>query len=88
MNLYIKEREYETVQLDEEWIVMNTDKFTVTKLNGIGGYCWSLLENPQSIQSITQLVEIHYQIKNSTLSNDIEDFISELINFGLVRHAI
>ncbi|TXC92344.1 PqqD family protein [Metabacillus litoralis] len=88
MNQYVKESEYETIQLEEEWIVMNTDNFTVTKLNGIGGYCWSLLENPQSIQTLTQSVQRHYQLNTDALAKDIEEFIVELINYGLVRHAV
>jgi hypothetical protein len=88
MKQYIKKGEYETVHLDDEWIIMNTDNFTVTKLNAIGGFCWTLLEHPQSISSLSQSILQKYDLQNESLQTDIEEFIGELIEYGLVHHAV
>lgn len=86
MTQYIQSSPYETVQLDNEWIVMNTDQFTVTKLNQIGGYCWTLLQQPQTISSL--ISEIKKNFKLETKASDLETFIVELMEYGLVKHAI
>ncbi|HWJ79398.1 MAG TPA: PqqD family protein [Niallia sp.] len=88
MQQYIKKDNYETVQLDHEWIIMNTDHFTVTKLNDIGGFCWSLLENPQSTEALTQSVKVQFHLDNLNLSIHIEDFLRELMEYGLIQHAV
>ncbi len=88
MRQYVKSKDYETVQLDEEWFIMNTDQFTVTKINELGGYCWSQLATPQSVDTLTQQVMEQFHIENKLLSINIEEFLKELIEYGLVRHAI
>ncbi|WP_368657345.1 PqqD family protein [Metabacillus halosaccharovorans] len=88
MQHYIKKDDYETVQLDNEWIIMNTDQFTVTKLNEIGGFCWSLLEKPQTINALTQSVMVQFNIDQVNLSNHINDFLQELMEYGLIQHAV
>ncbi|MCM3650399.1 PqqD family protein [Metabacillus litoralis] len=88
MKQYIKRSDFETVHLDDEWIIMNTENFTVTKLNDLGGYCWTLLEHPQSINSLCQLIRDHYELQNETLQADIEAFLEELMEYELVQHAV
>ncbi len=88
MKHYIKIDEYETIQLDNEWIIMNTDQFTVTKLNAIGGYCWSLLESPHTPNELAQNVKIKFELDNIDLPNHIEDFLQELMKCDLVKHAV
>lgn len=84
---YRKKNEYETLQLDNEWVILNTDDYTVTKLNDMGGYCWALLQEPQSIDSLIQSVHEKYQLKELT-QKDIKAFLLELIEYGLVQHAV
>ncbi|MBO1512385.1 PqqD family protein [Metabacillus bambusae] len=88
MKQYIKKSDYETVNLDDEWIIMNTDNFTVTKLNAIGGFCWTLLEHPQSISSLSQSIKQNYDLQNESLLTDVEEFLGELIEYGLVQNAV
>ncbi|MBU7593498.1 PqqD family protein [Metabacillus halosaccharovorans] len=88
MQQYIKKDDFETVQLDQEWIIMNTNQFTVTKLNEIGGFCWSLLEEPQTINALTQSVRVQFDIDQVNLSNHIYEFLQELMEYGLIQHAV
>lgn len=88
MTQYIKKSDYEAVQLDDQWIILNTDQFTVTKLNDLGGYCWSLLDSPQTVERMTQLIEEKYLLDNNSLSSSIQEFLQELIEYGLVQHAV
>ncbi|SEC07873.1 PqqD family protein [Paenibacillus sp. GP183] len=88
MTAYIRKNDYEAVQLDLECIILNTDAFTVIKLNEVGGFCWSLLGEVQSIDSIVQAIRMEYEFVEESVEQDIEAFLSELIEQGLVEHAV
>jgi hypothetical protein len=88
MKQYIQKKQFETVQIDNEWIIMNTDEYTVTKLNELGGYCWTLLQQPQSISSLITFLSDKYEIENEINHEDLEAFLVELMEYGLVSHAV
>jgi hypothetical protein len=88
MTQYIQKDNYETTKFDDEWIILNTDNYTITKLNDIGGFCWTLLHETQTINSLHQAIETEYDLANEKMEQDIEIFLSDLIQYGLVEHAI
>ena len=86
---YVQRKKYEASQFDDEWIILNTDLYTVTKVNEVGGFCWSLLENAQTVDSIAAAVAGHFNISETDemILGDIKDFIMELHHYGLVEYA-
>jgi hypothetical protein len=88
MKQYIQKENYETTKLDDEWIILNTDNYTITKLNDVGGFCWTLLYETQTINSLHQAIETEYDLANEKMDDDIETFLSDLIQYGLVEHAV
>ncbi|MFC0216445.1 PqqD family protein [Paenibacillus chartarius] len=87
MNRYIQKERYETVHMDGEWIVLNTSDYTVTKLNEVGGFCWSLLAEPQSIQSLQEALHERYDGVADDAAIDLDAFIADLLACGLLRHV-
>jgi formylmethanofuran dehydrogenase subunit A len=87
MKKYIQRKEYDTTQVDDEWIILNTEDYTVTTLNQMGGLCWSLVKEPATVDSIIQEVQTHYLLPNKPIKDDIETFLSEMIKLGLVQYA-
>ncbi len=49
METYIRKVELEAVEMDDSWIILHPTDYTVTKMNGLGGVCWNLLSERQSI---------------------------------------
>jgi len=88
MTQYLRMNDYEAIQLDMEWIILNTDEYTLTKLNGVGGFCWSLLGAAQTVASISEAVRKEYESANDTVEEDIEAFLNDMIRRGLVQHAV
>jgi hypothetical protein len=88
MTHYIQKEKFDITQLDGEWIILNANDFTVTKLNEMGGYCWSLLKEKQSVASIVQSIKEDCDNEHSVESSDIEHFLKELIECGLVVHEV
>ncbi|RBP88262.1 coenzyme PQQ synthesis protein D (PqqD) [Cytobacillus firmus] len=87
MARYVQKSSYESTHLDNEWIILNTDDYTVTKLNDIGGFCWSLLEAEQTLESLTQAVGREY-LETKVSEREIEEFLSQLMECGLVKYAV
>jgi hypothetical protein len=87
MMQYIRKNDYEAVHLDEEWIILNTDNYTVTRLNETGGFYWSLLREAHSTASLLKVILDRYECVSETAQQDLEVFLSDLIRCGLVEHA-
>ncbi|WP_261302593.1 PqqD family protein [Paenibacillus andongensis] len=88
MTQYLRMNDYEAIQLDMEWIILNTDEYTLTKLNGVGGFCWSLLGEAQTVISISEAVRKEYESASDTVEEDVEAFLNDMIRRGLVQHAV
>jgi hypothetical protein len=88
MTQYLRMNDYESIQLDLEWIILNTDEYTLTKLNSVGGFCWSLLGISQTVSSISEAVRREYELVDETIEEDIEAFLNDMIGRGLVQHEV
>lgn len=87
MKQFIRTSDYETTQLDDELIVLNTDEFTVTKLNETGGFCWSMLSEVQTIESLSKAIQQKYG-SDPTNDNKVEVFLSQLLEYGLIQNVV
>ncbi|MBP3038606.1 PqqD family protein [Bacillaceae bacterium Marseille-Q3522] len=81
MNYYRQKNNVELTKLDEEWIILDLDQLTVTKLNQLGGTCWRLLKTPQSAETLTKSVQ-------DCDEEDIAAFLNQLFTYGLIEHAV
>ncbi|CAN7714364.1 PqqD family protein [Paenibacillus sp. LjRoot153] len=88
MTQYLRMNDYESIQLDMEWIILNTDEYNLTKLNGVGGFCWSLLSTAQTVSSISEAIRKEYEFVDETVEEDIETFMNDMIRRGLVQYAV
>ncbi|MFB5196807.1 PqqD family protein [Neobacillus sp. KR4-4] len=86
---YIQKGNYEATELDGEWIILNTEQYTITKLNDEGGQFWSLLTEVQTVDSLTQsLLAKFTTIENELqVKKDMEEFLANLVQCGLIEHV-
>ena len=87
MDQYIRKNNYETTSFDGEWIILNTDNYTITRLNETGGFCWSLLGEAQSVQSLSKAVARKFSIELKAVEEDVVAFLDNLVECGLVEYA-
>lgn len=76
----------EIVEIDNEWIVMDMDKFTVTRVNSIGAYILKELKENKSLQEIVKEIEHSYEIDADLAMSDALSFLKELHGAGLVTN--
>ncbi|TVY05659.1 PqqD family protein [Paenibacillus cremeus] len=85
---YIQKGNYDAIELEGEWIILNTSDYTVTNLNEVGGYCWSLLNEAQTVASLARAIQGKYEwVSEESVDADLEQFLSDLKQCGLIRHA-
>jgi hypothetical protein len=87
MAVYKRSMNVEALEVDREWMVLNAEKFTVTKLNEVGGLCWSLLKDAQTLDSLSEVLSEKYAISREEAKSDVELFLAELQKLGLIEHA-
>lgn len=85
---YIQCDNLEATKIDDEWIILNSNDFTITKLNEVGGFCWSLLNEKQSIHSIIEAIQACFDGTENLSKIEIEEYLVDLKKYGLIRHVI
>lgn len=84
---YVQKDHCDATQLDDEWLILNTANYSITKLNEVGGFCWSLLNDSQTVDSLIQAIDNDFESKIEIIEKDIEEFLSDLIQCGLIQHG-
>lgn len=85
---YIQNNKIDTTRLDDEWILLNLDEYTVTKINDTGGYFWSLLREEQTVDSLYEAVsEYRFDSSHEIEKQNIEGFLSELLECRVIQHV-
>jgi hypothetical protein len=86
---YIQKGNYDATELDGEWIILNTDQYTISKLNNVGGYCWTLLKEVQTVDSLLKLVtkRFTYSANEQQVKEDLEDFLVNLLQCELIQYV-
>jgi hypothetical protein len=89
MTYYIQKGNYDATELDGEWIILNTDQYTITKLNDVGGYCWTLLKEVQTVDSLLNSVtkRFTYSANGQQVKEDLEDFLDNLLQCELIQYV-
>ncbi|CAM3289497.1 PqqD family protein [Sporolactobacillus spathodeae] len=92
---YIKKKNYETIRFDDEEnvTIINLDDSMVTNLNRAGGNCWRLLDQKQDVDTLAMalLADQNSSERDSIdidqLKRDIQDFLDQMVDCGLVDYA-
>ncbi|WP_423409252.1 PqqD family protein [Heyndrickxia sp. MSNUG] len=77
---------FEATHIEDEWIILDTNQFTVTRLNELGGFCWLKLSEAQTAESLREAIDQEYG--STCEKTSIDKFLSDLMTYGLIDHAI
>jgi len=61
------------------------DLDSVYTFNPVGRSLWRLLENGQSVEELANWVATHYEVDEQQAVADVQSYLSELQEIGLVR---
>ncbi|MBT2679809.1 PqqD family protein [Bacillus sp. ISL-35] len=83
---FIQKNSFEATQIEDEWIILDTDQYTVTRVNDLGGFCWSKLCEAQTVDSLQTAIDQEYGAECE--KDSVVKFLTDLEKCGLIRHAI
>lgn len=75
------------MEIENEWLAMNPDRLTVTKLNPIGALVLEELKNQKSIEQIVGKIVTQYDVAEDQALKDVLIFLNTLQEAGLVSHV-
>ncbi|TLS49388.1 PqqD family protein [Paenibacillus antri] len=84
---YSRKAGCEAVRLDDEWMIVDTERATITKVNHTGGLCWTLLSGPQTAASLAEEFRLLYGTDPEVLEQELHSFLTDLHGCGLVERV-
>ncbi|MBP7063607.1 PqqD family protein [Ferrovibrio sp.] len=74
-----------TAEIDGEVVVMGLAQGKYIGLDDVASTLWRLLEQPQSVQHLCDLLAQHYRGDAAEISADVLAFLGELLELGLIQ---
>ncbi|RKD23155.1 hypothetical protein BEP19_13130 [Ammoniphilus oxalaticus] len=75
----------ELIEMDGEWVVMDTEGFTITKINRMGAYIVEALLAHKTIEQIIEMITRQFQADSEKIRYETIGFIQQLEKIGLVH---
>jgi len=87
MNIkYECKKNIDILEIDNDWIIMDTETFTVTKINAIGAYILNGVKEQREIEDIIGSIATDYDIELNVARTDTLAFLKELEEISLIRN--
>lgn len=77
----------EILEIDQEWIVMDTEQFTITKINTMGAYILEAVQAKKPLDQIVDMIHTNFNVEQHDARKDALAFLEELNRMGLVTHG-
>jgi hypothetical protein len=87
MNAYECSNNMDITELDGEYIVMDTEKFTVTKVNEVGARILEGLKQKRKLENIVQAIAGEFGVDKQIVREDTNVFLLELKGLGLITYG-
>lgn len=71
--------------LDGESVLLHTDSGKYFGFNEVGTEIWEMIQEPQSVETLSYEMVDKYDIDHETVRADVEALLTELIDKGLVK---
>jgi hypothetical protein len=72
-------------EIDDEFVLLHTEREQYFALNAAGGRMWRLLGDAASIQEVYDALLAEYDVSPQQLQDDLQNFVTELAEHGLVE---
>lgn len=77
----------DAVELDGEWVLLDSQRYVVTKLNAVGGWIWSRLKEGATLEMLVIDLVSEYEIDEAAARTDITAFVERLSESGMIEHV-
>lgn len=81
---YQQSRMVETVESDNESVILHVEDFMITHINETGALLWRYLESPRTFDELVEQLQMNFDVSEENVKSDVGDFLREMIEAGLV----
>lgn len=71
--------------IENEAVILHADAGKYYGFNQVGTYIWELLQEPFTLEEITENVTTEYDVTRNQCREDVYELISELLEYNLIR---
>lgn len=79
-------QDIEIVDIENESLLLDTSKCTITKVNSMGAEILHALSEQMSLENLVNWLQTEYGIEADTACNDTLEFLKEAQKLGLVTN--
>lgn len=73
--------------IDGEAVILHTDSGQYYGFNEVATYLWDQLQDPQSIDELCHKVANEFDVVPSRCRDDVREYVTELLEYELIRIA-
>lgn len=86
---YVCSEHIELMEMDQEWIVMDTERFTITKINPMGAYILKALMDQQRFDYIIEEIHTRFGVEFNRVKAETIAFLQQLQRIGIIHeHSV
>lgn len=82
--LYACSNHIELMEMEQEWILVDTEGFTITKINRMGAMILEAVKELRSPEEIVDMIQMNYEVDSNQARQDINAFLQELQRIGII----
>jgi hypothetical protein len=73
--------------IDNDLVMMSVDQGEYYGITGVGSQVWEMIAEPIALEEIARRICAEYAVDETTCKTDIQSFVKELFQLGLVSIA-
>ena len=85
--LLVRHPDMIAAEMDGETVMMSIERGEYFGLGGVGSRVWELLDQPTTLAQLTQVICTEYEVDAATCRGDLQKFLADLLDNGLVAPA-
>lgn len=75
----------ESVEVDGDWLIMDPEQLTMTKLEDVSAYIWARLQVPRTVSDLVDDILQEYAINRDIVEGDVHNLLNNLRSLRLLE---
>ncbi len=84
---YVRNSDLVAAEMDGDIVMMSIENGRYYGLTGIAPDIWNFLETQKNIDELIDLLQPRYDVSEEVLRADVDIFLADMVNNGLVQVA-
>jgi hypothetical protein len=85
MEKYSRNEQIIDGELDDNQVMMHLEKGKFFGLNVVGKRIWQLIEQPKTLQEITDILQSEFAVTEEVCAHEAQVFLDKAIQFDIIK---